>query len=61
MAESIDTHWHILKKASLDGVNNEWTLAGQVQAAIWDTYGGGAQSAAAAHRIMRRLAEEKIK
>lgn len=60
IAENLDRNWHILKRRSLDGVNNEWTLSGHVQSAIWDQLAQGAQSAAAAHRILRRLAEEDV-
>lgn len=61
VAENIDTHWHILKNKSLHGENGEWTLSGHIQSYIWETYGGGAQSATAAHKILSKLTQERMK
>jgi hypothetical protein len=59
LAEEIDTHWHILKRDSLDGLNGEWTLSGHLQAHILTRLYNASKASAAAHRILRKLAEEK--
>lgn len=60
LSEQIDTNWHIIKKRALTGANDEWTLTGQVQSIIWGVLAGGAQSASAANKIVRRLGEEHV-
>lgn len=61
LATDLTEHWHILKKKALNGDSGEWTLSGHVQTVIWDKLAEGAQSATAAHKILRRMAEEGLK
>lgn len=61
VSEAIDHSWDILRKRSLDGENGDWTLSGQIQNVIWDTFGGGGQSASVAHRILQRMSEKGLK
>ena len=59
LAEEIDTQWHILKRDSLSGLNGEWTLAGHVQSHILSRLYNASKASTAAHKIMRKLAEER--
>lgn len=61
LADDIDTRWHIIKRRSINGENGEWTLSGQLSFVIWDELAEGAQSVAAAHKILARMAKEGVR